>query len=70
MIIPLSTITPMASTMPVKDMMLDEIPNAFNKIKLVAMVVKTRVQVAEVVRTTTATTKVATEVLELSSYDT
>ena len=40
------------------------------RINLVAMVVKTRVEVAEVVRTTTATTKVATEVLELSSYDT
>jgi len=39
MIIPLSTITPMASAIPVSDIMLEEIPNAFNKMKLVARVI-------------------------------
>src|SRR5688572_32236051 len=39
MIIPLSTITPIASAIPVRDIMLDVIPNALSKIKLVAMVI-------------------------------
>ena len=39
MIIPLSTITPMANAIPVSDIMLEEIPNAFNKIKLMAIVI-------------------------------
>ena len=38
MIIPLSTITPMARAIPVNDMMFDVIPNAFSRIKLVAIV--------------------------------
>jgi hypothetical protein len=37
MIMPLSTITPMASAIPVSDIIFDERPNAFNKIKLIAM---------------------------------
>jgi len=39
MMIPLSTITPIAKAIPVKDIMFDESPNAFNKIKLVAIVI-------------------------------
>ena len=38
MIIPLSTITPIARAIPVKDMMLEEMPNAFSSMKLAAMV--------------------------------
>jgi hypothetical protein len=38
MIIPLSTITPIARAIPVSDMMLDEIPKRFKRIKLMAMV--------------------------------
>ena len=33
MMIPLSTITPIASAIPVSDIILDERPKAFNKIK-------------------------------------
>ena len=39
MIMPLSTITPIARAIPVKDIILEEIPNAFNKIKLAAIVI-------------------------------
>jgi hypothetical protein len=39
MMMPLSTITPMASAMPVRDIIFDETPNAFNKIKLIAIVI-------------------------------
>jgi hypothetical protein len=38
MIIPLSTITPMASAIPVSDIMLDDRPKAFNSIKLMEIV--------------------------------
>ena len=39
MIMPLSTITPMASAIPVSDIMLDDIPKAFSRIKLTAIVI-------------------------------
>ncbi len=39
MIIPLSTITPMANAIPVSDIMFDDRPNAFSRIKLTAMVI-------------------------------
>ena len=39
MMMPLSTITPMASAMPVSDMILEEIPKAFRRIKLAAIVI-------------------------------
>ena len=38
MIMPLSTITPMANATPVNDIMLDDKPNALSRIKLMAMV--------------------------------
>jgi hypothetical protein len=38
MIIPLSTITPIARAIPVKDIMLEEMSNALSKIKLAAIV--------------------------------
>jgi hypothetical protein len=37
-IIPLSTITPIASAIPVRDIILDDNPKAFNMIKLMATV--------------------------------
>lgn len=39
MIIPLSTITPIARAIPVSDIMFDVSPNAFSRIKLIAMVI-------------------------------
>lgn len=39
MMIPLSTITPIANAIPVNDMIFEEMPNAFNKIKLAAIVI-------------------------------
>ena len=39
MIIPLSTITPIARAIPVNDIMFDVMPNAFSKMKLVAIVI-------------------------------
>ena len=39
MIIPLSTITPMANAIPVSDIMFDDKPNAFKRMKLMAMVI-------------------------------
>ena len=38
MMIPLSTITPMARAIPVRDMIFEDIPKAFSRIKAVAMV--------------------------------
>ena len=38
MMMPLSTITPIASAIPVNDMMLDESPKALSNIKLIAIV--------------------------------
>ena len=37
--IPLSTITPMASAIPVNDIMFDVIPNALRRMKLVPIVI-------------------------------
>lgn len=39
MMIPLSTITPMARAIPVKDMMFEERPNALSRINAIAMVI-------------------------------
>ena len=39
MMIPLSTMTPIAKAIPVNDIILDEMPNAFSKMKLAAIVI-------------------------------